>query len=366
MCVFTAHAQNLSNPPSGGNQKCSVTQYIGAIVHVTVDYNSPDVTSPSGQDRTGQIWGQLIPYGLTDLGFGLRNPSPWRAGANENTVITFSHDVEIEGQPLEAGTYGLHLIVQESGPWTWIFSHNSTAWGSYFYDESEDALRVDVETRESEFHEWLTYEFTDREESSAELSLFWEKKQVPMQITVPGATELYAKTMAGELQGAAGFNYQNWVAASAYLTQNNYELDKALQWADAAVNAPFIGVSDWTTLSNKAQVLDAMGKSDDAEAVMQKALDHPSATAFQIHGYGRQLIAQGKPDKALAVFEYNYEKFEGAWPTAVGMARGLSAVGRYSDALPYAEKAAEQAPDELNKTNMAAAVEKLKQEQDIN
>ncbi|MEP6646656.1 MAG: DUF2911 domain-containing protein, partial [Saprospiraceae bacterium] len=139
--------QEISIPPSGDNQKCSVTQHIG-LVTVTVDYSSPNVTGPTGTDRNGKIWGQLVPYGLTDLGFGLRNPSPWRAGANENTTIAFSHDVMIEGKPLKAGKYGLFLIVQEDGPWTWIFSNNSTAWGSFFYKEKDDALRVDVQPME--------------------------------------------------------------------------------------------------------------------------------------------------------------------------------------------------------------------------
>ena len=364
--AITINAQTLSTPPSGNNQKSVVTQYIGSIVHVSVKYNSPDVTAPNGDDRTGQIWGQLVPYGLTDLGFGLRNPSPWRAGANENTIIKFSHDVEIEGQPLKAGKYGLHLIVEEEGPWTWIFSNNYSAWGSYFYVESDDALRVQVNPEDSEFHEWLTYEFTDRQEDNAELSMYWENKRVPMRISIPDMVGVYASTFEKELQGSAGFNYQNLVAASGYLAQNNYNLDQALTWAEAAVSAPFIGVENWSTLQNKATVLSAMGDDEGSRATMQQAIEHPATTSFQIHGYGRQLIAQGKTDEALAIFEYNYQKFEGAWPTSVGMARGLSAVGRYSEALKYAETAHNQAPDQLNKDSMAAAVEKLKQKQDIN
>lgn len=365
LCV-TTQAQTLSAPPSGDNQKCSVTQYIGSLVTVTVDYSSPDVTSPSGEDRTGHVWGELVPYGLTDLGFGLRNPAPWRAGANENTVISFSHDVEVEGESLKAGSYGLHLIVRETGPWTWIFSNNTTAWGSYFYDESEDALRVDVQPGESAFHEWLTYEFTDRQPSSAELSLLWEHKKVPMRIEVPDIHKLYTSTFKGELQGSAGFNYQNWVTASAYLTQNSTNLDMALEWAETAVSSPFIGVANWSTLQNKAQVQRAMGDVAAADATMKEALNHPSASAFQIHGYGRQLISEGRPDEALEVFEFNFERYDGAWPTSVGMARGLSAVGRYDEALEYAEIAVEEAPDDLNRDNMAAAVRKLQQKQDIN
>lgn len=366
LCTQAIVAQDLSLPPSGDNQKCVVTQYIGSIVHITVKYNSPDVTSPNGEDRTGQIWGQLVPYGLTDLQFGLRNPSPWRVGANENTVIKFSHDVEIEGNPLPAGKYGLHLIVEESGPWTWIFSHNHSAWGSYFYDASEDALRVEVEPEDSEFHEWLTFEFTDRQPDAATLTMLWENKRVPMRISVPDINDLYIATFEKELQGSAGFDYRNWASAANFLVQRDYKLDQALEWADAAINTPFIGTRDWTTLSTKALIQLKLGNGESAGATLTEAVQHPSAQPFQVHQYGRQLISQGMKAQALHVFELNYEKFDGAWPTSVGMARGLSAVGRYADALKYAQTALGEAPDDLNKNNMKAAVEKLKQKQDIN
>ena len=153
-------------PPSGANQKSVTTQYIGALASVSIAYSSPDVHGANGQDRSGQIWGQLVPYGLNDLGFGLRNPSPWRAGANENTTFTFSHDVLVNGKPLKAGTYGFHIIAEEEGPWTLIFSDNSTAWGSFFYQEKEDALRVEATPEEGNYHEWLTYEFIDRQPES--------------------------------------------------------------------------------------------------------------------------------------------------------------------------------------------------------
>ena len=156
-------AQTITLPPSGDNQKSVITQYVGALAHITITYRSPNVTSPAGEDRTGKIWGQLVPYGLNNLGFGTSTAAPWRAGANENTTITFSHDMQVEGEPIAAGTYGLHLIVEENEPWTMIFSKNATAWGSYFYDEKDDALRVAVQPQEAEFHEWLTYEFTDRQ-----------------------------------------------------------------------------------------------------------------------------------------------------------------------------------------------------------
>ena len=131
LCSVSVWSQTLSTPPSGGNQKSKVTQYIGPV-EVTIAYSSPDVHGPNGEDRTGKIWGEVVHYGFIDQGFGPSKAAPWRAGANENTTITVSHDVKIEGKDLKAGTYGLFLAVTKEGPYTWIFSKNSSSWGSYF------------------------------------------------------------------------------------------------------------------------------------------------------------------------------------------------------------------------------------------
>jgi hypothetical protein len=98
-------AQTLTQPPSGDNQKSKVMQWIGPV-QISIEYSSPDVHGPNGEDRKGHIWGELVHYGYIDQGFGTAKAAPWRAGANENTVITFSHDVKIEGRDLKAGSYG--------------------------------------------------------------------------------------------------------------------------------------------------------------------------------------------------------------------------------------------------------------------
>lgn len=356
----------LSAPPSGNNQKSIVTQYIGALAHVTIQYNSPDVTAPNGDSRKGKIWGQLVPYGLTPNNFGTATEMPWRAGANENTVIEFSHDVTVQGKPLAAGSYGFHIIPKESGPWTLIFSNNTSSWGSYFYDEKEDALRVETTPEAAPYHEWLTYEFVDRQPAAATVALFWDELMIPFTIEVPGLNEIYLAKMREDLRGSAGFNWQNLVQAAGFALQAGTELEQALAWADAAANAPFIGQANFTTLSTHASVLMAMDRKEEAQQVMQQAIEHPSASSAQIHAYGRQLIAQGMKEKALEIFKYNYEKFDGAWPTEVGMARGYSAIGEYDKALKHAKVAVEQAPDQLNKDSMTQAIERLKKKEDIN
>src|SRR5689334_2957451 len=94
VCVLFAQyafSQSISLPPSGGNQKSTVTQWMG-LASVTINYSSPNVHAPNGDDRKGHIWGELVHYGFIDQGYGSSKAAPWRAGANENTTITFSHD----------------------------------------------------------------------------------------------------------------------------------------------------------------------------------------------------------------------------------------------------------------------------------
>lgn len=363
---FVMGFAQLTLPPGGGNQKSVTTQYIGSLVHVTITYNSPDVTSPQGEDRTGKIWGQLIPYGLTDLGFGLREPAPWRAGANENTTIKFSHDVVLQGKSVKAGKYGFHVGVAESGPWTIYLTNTNSAWGSYFFQEEDVVLEVTAEPSDHEFHEWLTYEFIDRQPTSATVALMWENKKLPFTIEVPDMNELYVTKLEEDLVSSLGFNWQNLNAAANFCLQNDIHLDKGMAWAKAAVGQPFIGQENFQTLQTLGGLQAKTGKMEEALATMDKAVKHPAATPFQIHAYGRQLIAQGKKEKAMEIFKYNFDRFDGAWPTEVGMARGLSATGHYAEALEHAKKAHEQAPDQLNKNGMANAIEKLKNKQDIN
>lgn len=358
-----AQYPGLTLPPSGNNQKASVIQYIGPV-QVRIDYSSPAVHGPNGKDRRGEIWGKLVPYGMSNLGFGNGKPDPWRAGANENTVFAVSHDVEIEGKTLPAGRYGLHMI---PGPeeWTLIFSKNSSAWGSFFYDENEDALRVTVKPRKHDYREWLTYEFTERKPTQATAELQWEELAVPWSIKVNNSEEIYITRLRHELTTVPGFNYQGYDAAAQYCVQANTHLEDALKWADAAISMPFIGQTNFDTLSVKALVLSKMGRKDDAKTVMETALHLPSATPLQIHQYGRTLLAAKDTDGAIKVFKYNAERNGDAWPVHVGLARAYAAAGDKKLALEHAQKALPQAPDDLNRHSLEGMIKALSQGQNI-
>jgi tetratricopeptide (TPR) repeat protein len=360
----TAAAQtSLTMPPDGGNQRAEVVQQIG-LVRVSVEYSSPDVHGPAGEDRRGKIWGTLVPYGIHDLGFN-NAKGPWRAGANENTVLTVSHPVKIQGQPLPAGRYGLHMLAGEKD-WTVILSKNSTSWGSFSYDQAEDAVRVTVTPEKAPYREWLAYDFIDRQQDRATLALHWEELRVPFTIAVEDAPGLYIDNMRRELRNFAGFRWQSWQTAAQYCLQQNRNLPEALTWADKAISMPGIGQANFVTLSTKAQILERMSRTTEAAAVMAQALDLPGAQPIEIHQYGRRLLAAGKNKEALTVFEKNAKRFGDAWPVHVGLARGHSAVGDYKTALKHAEIALTQAPDDINKKSLADAIVKLKQGQDMN
>jgi len=356
-------SQNITIPPGGANQKASVTQWMG-LVKAKFIYNSPDVTSPTGEDRTGKIWGGLVPWGMVNLGFGSAESSPWRAGANENTVFYVSHDVKIEGKDLPAGHYGFHIIPQESGTWTLIFSKNHSAWGSYFYNPDEDALRVEVSPVESDYNEWLTYDFENRQLSSCIAIMKWENLKVLFKIEVPDINELYLSKIRAELQSSPGFTYLSWVQAVNFCVQNNINLEEALSWADYAISAPFIGRENFQTLQAKASVLKTMGNQSEADEVMDKAINNPAASVPEIHQYGRSLIAEGRNEKALEVFEYNRKAHpEDTFTTYVGLARGYAAVDDKKKAIKYWESAIENLP-ENQKPNLAfyeAELNKLKE-----
>jgi len=157
--------------------KASVSQTLGLDTEVTIDFSRPGV-----KGRT--IWGELVPYGMNPGNkYSEEKPFPWRAGANEKTTIALSNDVLIDGKALPAGKYSIHMIPSEKD-WTIMFNKNSEGWGSYDYDEAEDALRLTVTPVEAPFEEWMRFGFDDLAGTSVVAFLQWEKLKVPFTIAV--------------------------------------------------------------------------------------------------------------------------------------------------------------------------------------
>ena len=351
LAVRAVHAQELSEltlPPNGDNQKAEVSQWIGPV-KVTITYHSPNVHGGGGADRTGHIWGDLIHYGMFDDGFGPSRATPWRAGANESTTITVSHDVKIGGNDLAAGTYALFLAIEASGPWSWIFS-KQVGWGAYQYDPKHDALRVSASPEDAPYTEFLTYGFDGRRPSSAMAFLQWERKRIAFQIDVPNATELNVAQMRKDLLGWPGFNYQNWQGAAQFCADNKVNLEEALIWADKAIHEPFRGAAqgreDFSTLRTKAAVLQALSRDAESDAIMDRAVHLPGTSTLGIHQYGVSLIAAGRTARAMDIFKLNRQLHpDDTFVTYVGLARGFSALGDRKNAITNWETAIRNIPD---------------------
>jgi Protein of unknown function (DUF2911) len=325
-------------PPNGNNERAEVSQWIG-LVKVSIEYHSPNVHGGGGADRTGHLWGELIPYGFFDDGFGPSHATPWRGGANETTTISFSHDVKIDGKTVKAGTYGLFLALDKTEPWTWILSTNATGWGGYQYDSKEDVLRVAAMPQEAPYTEFLTYGFDERLPSSAVAYLQWEKKRVSFKVEVPNINELYVEQIRKDLNSWPGFNYQNWQTAAGWCAANKINLDEALVWAEKAIHEPFRGVArggkeEYSTLRTKAVVLEVMNRTAESDAVMEKALTLPGADVLPLYFYSSRLVRLGRKEKGLEVAKVNQQRHpEEKYWTYLGLAEAYTALDEKPEAI---------------------------------
>ncbi len=320
-------AQNIKLPPA--SKKAAVAEWIG-LTKVAIHYSRPGV-----KGREGQVFGgNLVPYNEG-------TPFPWRAGANENTTIYFENAVTINGQDLPAGKYGFHAIPAED-EWTLIFSKDIDSWGSFFYDENNDALRVNVKPSKGENTEWLSYDFVNQTDISADIRLRWEQKEIAFTV----GSDVHAVTMANiekQLHGLDGFNPKSYSAAAQYCIGADKDLDKALAWAERSIDRNFGGQKTFQTLSTHAQVLEKLDRTEEAQASIEAAL--PLATMVELHFYGRQLIQNEQPKKALEVFQMNRDRNpDDTFTTFVGLARGNMAVGEFGTAADHFKTAAQNAP----------------------
>jgi tetratricopeptide (TPR) repeat protein len=277
------------------------------------------------------------------------------------------HDLKVEGKDLKAGTYALFLDVEKTGPWNWVFS-NHLGWGSFQYDPQDDALRVPVTPEDAPFTEFLTYGFDVRRPDSAVAYLQWEKKRIPLKIEVPNVNGLYVAKMRQDLQSWAGFNYQDWQNAAQFCADNKINLEEALQWADKAINGPFRGATiaheDFSTLSTKAAVLEAMGRESEAVALIEKALHLPGTDAYSVYAYGMGLLRKDKKDKAMKIFAFNRQQHpQDKFWTSLGLARGYTAVGDKKNAIANWEVVLQNIPSNLSNRTAAyeASLKKLKE-----
>lgn len=312
--------QNLTLPDA--SQHSVLMQQVG-MAEIKIDYHRPGV-------KGREVWGKLVPFDQV-----------WRAGANENTTISFSKEVIIDGKKVPAGTYGLHMIPAEND-WTIILNKDYRAWGSFFYKEENDFMRFKVKPVSSDFQEWLLYSFDEVTANSVTASLNWEKLKVPFKIEIDLHTQMLEE-MAIQLTGIPGFFWQGWNQAANYCYVNGIELEKGLEWADHS-----IGINKNVTNSfTKAVILNALGKNDEASKLKAEAFTN--AQEADVNNLGYQFLGGGKIDDAIEVFKKNTELYPESWNVWDSLAEGYMNKGDKQLAIDYYNKALSMAPEDQNK-----------------
>lgn len=340
--------------PQNTNIVCLAGRKLG-VTDIEIHYSAPGV-----KGREGKIYGtNVVPFGYEVLGYGSYVESPWRAGADECTTISFSTDVNINGQKLPAGKYAFFIEVHEDNS-VLIFNKNDKAWGSYFYRKELDVLHVPTVQKKNlpQLQERLVYDFNNQTDSSVDLNLTWERWSFPIHISVD-LKQTVLENIREQMSGAIGFDPASLEAAAQWCVANDTNYNEALTWINSATDPQLGGRNSFIALQTKSDILTKLGRQPQADSIMKVAIENGSV--IELHQYGRRLMAENKMKEAMAVFQKNYSKNKGAWPTNAGMMRIYAANGDYKKALEYAKAALAQAPDEANRKFLENAIQNLQQ-----
>ena len=273
------------------SQAASVTQRIG-VTDVTINYSRPGVKARKiwGDPPAGAAGGTvtlddarsrpkdavIVPYGHV-----------WRAGANEATQFIVTDDVFLNGQPLKAGKYSLHTIPGRD-EWTIIINSDAGQWGSFSYDEKKDVLRIKAKPEMvADNQEWLSYSMEPVNETSAQVNLRWEKLRVPFTVEVRDVDALTLVKTRAAVAAAKPDDWRTPLQASNYFLQNANKADdaEAITWLEQSLKVK----ETWNNLFAKARLLASQGKTAEAIATGEKALQMAKEAKADTAGLERML-----------------------------------------------------------------------------
>lgn len=343
LITLNASSQGITTPrvPSPA---ATVSQTIG-ISKVTVNYSRPSV-------KNREVWGKLVPYGWNVQGFGAGNSAPWRAGANENTILTLTHPAKVEGTMVPAGQYGLFFVINQDNTGEVILSKDSRSWGSFFYDQKNDLMKAKIKLNAIPHTEMLTYEFENTTKNTVDLMLNWEKKQFPVKIEF-ATDDIVMENAKEELKGPIGFNWQGLNSAAIYAANNKVNMDEALKWADQAITQN----KSFATLSTKANLLKAMGKAEESDKIMSDAI--AMSTEVELNLYGYQVMGNGQIDKAIEIFILNTKRFPKSANTWDSLGEGYVTKGDSKNAIINFKKSLTLNPPDATKQNSEKFLKQL-------
>jgi len=314
--------------------KAIVTQTVG-LTEITITYHQPAV-----KGRT--IWGELVPYDKV-----------WRAGANENTTFHFTDPVKIAGKDLPAGTYGFHIL-PNANDWTLILSTVYTGWGSYSYNEKEDALRFKVNPLLGDFKERLVYSFEYATDSTVNAVMQWEKVKIIFPIKVD-VHAVVLRHLRNDLRSNHQFYWQSWSRAANYCLQQNINLQEAMTWIDRSINMN----ENYSNLSVKAGLLKKAGQEAESVKLQDKAITLATETELNTLGY-EYLQNQGSTTKAIDIFKLNISRHPQSWNVYDSLGEAYAKQGEKKLAIKNYNKALEMVKDETQKVRIKEILAGLK------
>ncbi|MBK9985299.1 MAG: DUF2911 domain-containing protein [Saprospiraceae bacterium] len=340
---LSAWSQGITTPRTP-SPAATVSQTIG-ISTITVSYSRPSV-------KGRVIWGELVPYGWNVQNFGNQKSAPWRAGANENTTIEFSHAAKVEGKDVPAGMYGMFFTINGDGSGELILSKDHRSWGSFFYEADHDQLRAKIQTREHAMTELLTYDFINLTKNSGELVLNWENKQFPVKIEF-AVDDIVMANATEELKNVIGFNWQGYASAANYALQNKINTDQAIKWIDQAIATN----PSFNTLNTKAGLLELQGKTADVQKMKDQAI--ALATENELNAYGYQLLNQGDNDGAIKYLKMNTDRHPESANAWDSLGEAYAIKGDKENAIKNFKKSLSLNPTEATKANSEKYLKKL-------
>lgn len=314
------------------SQKAKVYQQVG-ITDIAIVYHRPLV-------KGREVFGKMVPFGKV-----------WRTGANENTVIKFSTDVMINGKELKAGKYGFHAIPNKDN-WTLIFNKDNASWGSYFYKQERDALRIDVTPATTDHNELLTYNFTDVTSDEATVNLYWDKTKVSFKVKV-NTKDLTIASLKKQMNSLPFWGWSGPYNAANYAYNNNTNLEDGLTW----INRSIQNDKNFTNLILKSQILKKLNRSAEAQPLADEAFGMGTLNQINRYAYFR---FQAKDNAAgIDALKHNIKNNPKNYQSYTAMAWGYTNTGNKKEAMKMYKKALKMAPKD-KKANIEKAMAALK------